>query len=144
MRAVAPASRQRLAMTIAARWILGFLREKIPIVTKVVYGDPRPCDEDRQSDYAPAELGMEVTITHGNQERLWEEEYIPRRNGEAVDKVEAENGRVDHSTAIAGAARLERAETYEHEREKAGARGAVEPTISFHFAPGREVCTGNT
>lgn len=80
---------------------------------------------------------MKSTITHGNQQRLDEEEHLPRRNGEAVDKVEAENGRFDHPAGNAGAACDERAETYEHDQEKAGARGAVEPTISFHFAPAR-------
>lgn len=36
MRAVAPDSKQRLAVSIAARWIFGFFRARIPIVTNAV------------------------------------------------------------------------------------------------------------
>ena len=52
-------------------------------------GNPRSCDKDRQTDgdCAPAERKMESMIAHGNQQRLDEEEHVPRRNGEAVDKV---------------------------------------------------------
>lgn len=96
-------------------------------------GNRQSCDDDRQSDgdYAPAELKMKSTITHGNQPRLDEKAPLPRRNGEAADKVEAENGRVDHPAGYAGAACEERAETYEHDHEKAApgrrCRTAVEP-----------------
>jgi hypothetical protein len=106
-------------------------------------GDPRPGDDYRQSDgdCAPTQLEMEPTITDANQERLSEEQYVPRRNGEAVDKVEAEHDRVDYSAAIAVGAGNEPTEPHEHHHDKSGARGAIEPTISFHFAPGAKfVC----
>jgi hypothetical protein len=46
---------------------------------------------------------MNSTFTHGNQQSLAEEEHVPRRNGQAVDKVDAENGRVNDPNAIAAA-----------------------------------------
>jgi hypothetical protein len=64
-----------------------------------------------------------------------EEEHVLRRNREAVDKVEAKNGRVDHPAGIASFPRDECTETYQHDHEKAGACSAVEPRISLHFAP---------
>lgn len=82
---------------------------------------------------------MESTITHTNQERLSEEQHVPRRNGEAVDEVEGEHASVNYPAAIRSAARNEPAETHEHYHDKASANGAVEPTISFHFAPGAKL-----
>jgi len=73
-----------------------------------------------------------------------EEQHVPRRNGEAVDKVEAEHDSVDYPAAIRSAARNEPAETNEHYHDKASAHGAVEPTISFHFAPGAKFAPGLT
>src|SRR5258708_2034208 len=101
-------------------------------------GDPRSCDDDRQTyaDCAPTQLKMEATITRTNQERLREEQHVPRRNGAAVDKVDAEHDATAYPAAIRSAARNEPAETHEHYHDEASAHGAVEPPISFHFAPG--------
>jgi hypothetical protein len=99
--------------------------------------DPRACDSDRQrnGDCAPAELEMEATTTHGNQQRLGEKERIPCRDGEAVDQVEAGHGRVERAAVTRRAVGHEMPETHQHGHQKDGTRGAVEPTISFHFAP---------
>jgi hypothetical protein len=51
-----------------------------------------------------------------------------------VDQVEAEYDRVDYPAAIAVGAGNELAETDQHHHDKSGAGGAIEPTISFHFA----------
>lgn len=106
-------------------------------------GDRRSGDEYRPSDgdCAPTQLEMEPTIADANQERLSEEEHVPGRNSEAVDQVEAEHDRVDWSATSRFGAGNERMETHEHHHDKNGARGAVEPTISFHLAPGAKfVC----
>src|SRR5258708_31723586 len=82
---------------------------------------------------------METPIAHGNQERLGEKEHIPGGNGEAVDKIEAEHGRVDQPAAIASTAGDEPAKTRQHGHEKAGASDAVKPTVGLHFAPAGRV-----
>jgi hypothetical protein len=51
---------------------------------------------------------------------------------QTVDRVERENGRVNHPAAISGALGYERAEIYEHDDQKAGPHVTVEQTISFH------------
>jgi hypothetical protein len=78
---------------------------------------------------------MEPAVANAYQQRLAEKEHVPSRNGEAMDKVEAEDGWIDHPAAIAVAAGDEEAETNQHHQQKAGACGTVEPTISLHFAP---------
>src|SRR5450631_1011153 len=87
---------------------------------------------------------MQLAITHGDQQRLDEEEQVPRRNGETVDKIEAEDPRVDYPAPISGAARNEPTEANQHRHKKASARGAVEPTISLHFAPETRFALGPT
>ena len=72
-------------------------------------------------DCAPAELEMQLAITHADQQRLDEEQRIPRRNGEAVDKIEAEDGRVDHPALTRRAAGHEMTEAHQHGHEEAGA-----------------------
>lgn len=106
-------------------------------------GYPRSRDDYRQSygDCAPTQLEMEPTITDADQERLSEEQRVPRRNGEAVDNVEAKHDWVDYAAAIGSAACYEPTEAHEHRHDKSGARGTVEPTILFHVAPGAKfVC----
>jgi hypothetical protein len=75
---------------------------------------------------------MKPTIPYTNQQRLHEEQHVPRCNGYAMDKVKPEYRRGNHPAASARATSHERVETYQHHHKKAHARGAVEPTISLH------------